>query len=111
MTTITQPPLVLTGRGQLFRDDCAPIDVRYRVLVTARAQHAAVPAAPRLAPNAEGASGSLVVLNHADIWCVDVGAGYQLALANGKRCRVALQHDPHQPFTKYRILCSAEDLL
>ncbi len=65
----------------------------------------------RLVAKADHAIGHLVVLNRADIWRIDVTAEYQLALSNGRRCRVALHHDPHQPFTKYRIVCPTQDLL
>ena len=63
---------------------------------------------PFLPPAA--ASGSLIILNRADLWRIDLTAEYHLALANGRRCRVSLHHDPQQPFTKYRILCPAQDL-
>ncbi|MFN8464484.1 MAG: hypothetical protein U0X20_03000 [Caldilineaceae bacterium] len=113
-------PKILSGYGQLFHDDRSPIDVRYQIVLPApavvRAQpvhaaRAAVPAAaPTLPPVPATASGSLVILNRAELWRIDLTAEYYLALANGKRCRVSLHHDAHQPFTKYRIVCSAQDL-
>jgi hypothetical protein len=117
-------PKVLSGRGQLFQDERSPIDVRYQIVLavpaipalsTVPAIHAASTTAPAGAPSLPltqaTASGSLVVLNRADLWRIDPAAEYHLALPNGRRCRVSLHHDPYQPFTKYRILCPAQDLL
>jgi len=119
MRQIPDLPKVLSGRGQLFQDDRSPIDVCYQIVIAVvpavPTAHAALASVPAAAPQAHGkadhAIGHLVVLNRADVWRVDITAEYQLALTNGRRCRVALHHDPHQPFTKYRILCPAQDLL
>lgn len=123
MRPVPDLPKVLSGRGQLFQDDRSPIDVRYQIVMAVapavpNAHAALAPAAPGVAsaaPEVPGkvdhAIGHLVILNRTDVWRVDTAAEYQLALTNGRRCRVALHHDPHQPFTKYRILCPAQDLL
>ncbi len=123
MRQIPDLPKVLSGRGQLFQDDRSPIDVRYQIVLavvpivpTAYAAHVPVPptvapAAPQTHVKTDQAIGHLVILNRADVWRVDITAEYQLALTNGRRCRVALHHDPHHPFTKYRILCPTLDLL
>lgn len=119
MRHIPDLPKVLSGRGQLFQEDRPPIDVRYQIVL------AVVPAVPSsqaaLAPvsglqppasaKKDQAIGHLLIINRADVWRVDANVEYQLALANGRRCRVALQHDPYQPFAKYRILCPCQDLV
>lgn len=118
-------PRIFSGRGQLFQEDRPPIDVRYQIVLAAIPALAAVSKqpfksaapdpAPALAPQVgsdpDSANGHVVVLDRADLWRIDTAAEYQLALTNGRRCRVTLHHDPHQPFTKYRILCPAQDLL
>ena len=119
MRQIPELPKVLSGRGQLFQDDRSPIDVHYQIVLavvptvpTAHAAHAPVPPSVAQAHvKTDQAIGHLVILNRADVWRVDITAEYQLALTNGRRCRVALHHDPHHPFTKYRILCPTLDLL
>ena len=119
MRQIPDLPKILSGRGQLFQGDRSPIDVRYQIVLAvvptvtaAPAAHAPVP--PTVAQalvKTDQAIGHLVILNRADVWRVDITGEYQLALTNGRRCRVALHHDPHHPFTKYRILCPTQDLL
>lgn len=121
MRHIRELPKILSGYGQLFQEDRAPIDVRYQIVLSvlgvpaASAAHAAATSAPEVAPrlaaHTDQASGHLVVVNRADIWRIDTAAEYQLALANGRRCRVVLHYDPHQPFTKYRIMFRSQDLL
>lgn len=117
-------PRILSGRGQLFQADCPPIDVRYQIVLagvpavppalTAHAVSAAarpVPAAAtQVSAQSVHANGHLVVLSRADTWRIDSTADYQLALSNGRRCRVTLLHDPRQPFTKYRILVPSENM-
>lgn len=118
-------PRILSGRGQLFQEERPPIDVRYQILLAFTPALPAVPAlpftpaapggvpsvAPRVPAGTDNAIGHVVVLNRADLWRIDIAAEYQLALTNGRRCRVTLHHDPHQPFTKYRIWVPSQDLL
>ena len=119
MRHIPDIPKVLSGRGQLFLEDRPPIDVRYQIVLavvpavpTAQAEFAPAPGSQPPAPvKKDQAIGHLLIINRADVWRVDANAEYQLALANGRRCRVALQHDPYQPFAKYRILCPCQDLV
>jgi hypothetical protein len=123
MRPIPDLPKVLSGRGQLFQDDRSPIDVRYQIVLAVvpavpSAHAAPAPVPPAVAPAVPGAPvktdhaiGHLVILNRADVWRVDSTAEYQLTLTNGRSCRVALHHDPPQPFTKYRILSPPHDLL
>ncbi len=112
MATTSQAHREFSGQGQLLREGCQPIAVRYYILLWARLSDASVLAGPHKTQwEWDRGQGFLTLLDETNSVEVDIRAKYTLILNDGTRCVPVLAHDYSRPLMKYRVQCSPKDLL
>jgi hypothetical protein len=114
VATVAQTHKEFSGRGQLIRGVGPPIDVRYYIVLSARPIITQALAGPYETQwEWDKAQGFLTLIYEENALEVEaeVCTQYTLVLEDGTRCAPTLTHDNNRPRMKYRVQCSAMDLL